>query len=317
VTLLLEALVGLVAGLVGGLLGLGGSVIIIPALIFYFSHTGRYTGSAQHLIQAAAMICNIFIAAPSSFAHARAGAMVPPVLRVLAPTALLGMMAGVALSNSPWFARENGAYLAMLLAAFLLIDAAYNVVRAVGHRDLAAEFDECGEFPAWKTALCGVPVGLVAGLLGVGGGVVCVAAQQLFLRIPLRRAIANSAMTIFFTATFGAIYKNATLAQHGETIADALRLAAAIVPTAILGGYLGGRLAHAIPRRTLRIVFIVFMLLLAYVTFSRACRTLQTDDGGMTNVESQMTKEARSTNERRYVRHVCYSGFDIRHSFVT
>jgi uncharacterized membrane protein YfcA len=275
VDLLIEAVIGLLAGLLGGLLGLGGSVIIIPALILYLSHTGGYTGEKQHLLQAAAMICNVFIAAPSTLAHWRANAMLRPVLRVLIPAALLGIVLGVAVSNSFLFARQNGPYLAMLLAAFFLFVAIYNVVRAFGHRDLTAEFEENRSYPTWKTALCGIPMGFFAGLLGIGGGTICVPAQQLFLRIPLRRAIANSAMTILFAATLGALYKNASLSVHGESILDSLRLAVMIVPTAICGGYLGGKLTHRISRKTLRVIFIVFMIAIAYITFDKAREALQ------------------------------------------
>jgi len=283
-----EALVGLLAGLLGGLLGLGGSVVIIPGLILYLSYTGGYTGRAQHLLQAAAMICNVAIAAPSTLAHWRAGAMIPSVLRVLIPTALLGIVAGVAVSNSGLFAEQNGSYLAMLLAAFFVFVAVYNVIRTLSRRDLTAEFDEENRaFPAWKTALCGLPMGFVAGLLGIGGGTICVPAQQIFLRVPLRRAIANSAMTILFAATLGAIYKNATLPQHGESVFHSLRLAITIIPTAIIGGYLGGKLTHVLPRKVLRAIFIVFMLVIAYITFDKARHALEINDSATPPATSQ------------------------------
>lgn len=285
---LLEAAIGFVAGLLGGLLGLGGSVVIIPALIVYLSHTGGYTGEKQHLLQAAAMICNVFIAAPSTLAHWRAGAMIRPVLYVLIPTALLGSVLGVAVSNSFLFARRNGPYLAMMLAVFFVFVAIYNVLRAFSRHDLTAEFDENRTFPAWKTALCGLPMGFFAGLLGIGGGTICVPTQQLFLRLPLRRAIANSAMTILFAATMGALYKNASLAIHGESILSSLRMAAMIVPTAVCGGYLGGKLTHRVSRKTLRTVFIVFMIGIACVTFDKAWQALQAEASSTTSqVDSQ------------------------------
>ncbi len=285
--LLLEAVVGFIAGLVGGLLGLGGAIVVVPALILYFSHAGVYTGGTQHLVQAVAMLCNACVAAPATLVHLRAGAMIKPVLRVLIPTSLLGIIAGVALSNSSLFARQNGPYLAMILAGFFLFVAIYNTIRTFGHRDLTAEFDGNRTFPGWKTALCGLPMGLVAGLLGVGGGTVCVSAQQIFLRIPLRRAIANSAMAILCTAVLGAIYKNATLPLHGQSILASLRLAATIVPTAILGGYLGGRLTHALPRKALHAIFIVFMVLIALVTYDKARQALQAEHGP---TETQQTE---------------------------
>ena len=48
---LIPAAIGLIAGLLGGLLGIGGSIIIIPGLILYLSQTGRYEGSVQHLLR--------------------------------------------------------------------------------------------------------------------------------------------------------------------------------------------------------------------------------------------------------------------------
>lgn len=268
--LLIEAVVGFIAGLVGGLLGLGGSVVIIPALIFYLSQTGGYVGNLQHLLQAAAMICNVCIAVPSTVAHLRARAVMPSVVKPLVPIALVGILLGVAVSNSSTFAKEKGAYLAMLLAVFFLGVAIYNVIRATSKRDLTAEFEPDRAMPAWKVLLVGLPMGFTAGLLGIGGGTIAVPAQQVFLQIPLRRAIANSSVTIVFIATIGAIYKNLTLAQHGVAIAESLKLAAMIIPTAIVGGYLGGKLTHILPRRALRVIFILFMLVLAYITFDKA-----------------------------------------------
>ncbi len=180
----------------------------------------------------------------------------------------------MAASNSRWFAGENGGYLAMILAGFLLYVAVYNTVRIFGGSSSKASFDETGRLPHWKVIAVGVPMGLMAGLLGIGGGALCVPLQQIVLRIPLRRAIANSAATIVSVAALGALYKNLTLPQHGVEISASLRLAATLIPTAILGSYLGSRLTHVLPRRILRIVFVVFMAAVAGVTFNRAYKAM-------------------------------------------
>jgi len=90
------------------------------------------------------------------------------------------------------------------------------------------------------------------------------------LRIPLRRAIANSATTIACTAIIGAIYKNATLSMHGVSAGSALHLALLLAPTAVLGGYLGGRLTHVLPGKILRIAFIVLMTVVSIQTFRKS-----------------------------------------------
>ena len=262
-------------------MGIGGSVIIIPGLILYLSQMGRYEGRVQHLLQAAAMICNVFVAAPSVVAHWRAGMIMRSVTLPLVPGALAGILLGVYVSDTSLFARQNGVYLAMILAAFMVYVAGYNGFRLMTNTDLEHGFDERPAPPAVSVGSVGLVMGFFAGLLGIGGGAICVPMQQILLRIPLRRAIANSAVTIVCVSSVGAVMKNATLAsQHGIAVTRSVQLAAMLIPTAILGSYIGGRLTHALPRRVLRVVFIVFMLLVAYLTFTRAWRASQVPPGG-------------------------------------
>ncbi len=267
---LIFAVIGLLAGVLGGLLGIGGSILIIPGLILVMSASGEYHGSQQHLIQAAAMICNVFIAAPAAVAHWRNRAIMPHVIAWLAPSALTGIVLGVMLSNSSTFARQNGAYLAMLLAAFLLYVAGYNAWRLVDKSNLALDFDSDAKLPSFRILAVGLPMGLLAGLLGIGGGAICVPLQQMVLRIPLRQAIANSAATIVLISSLGAVQKNLTLPEHGFSPVDSLQLAALLVPTAILGSYAGGVLTHRLPRKVLRGVFVVFMFTVSALTFRDA-----------------------------------------------
>jgi uncharacterized membrane protein YfcA len=268
--LLFPAAIGLAAGLVGGLLGIGGSIIIIPALVLYLSQTGRYVGSTQHLLQAAAMICNVFVAAPAVLVHKRARAIVGSVVLFLVPAALAGILLGVLVSNSALFARHQGAYLAMVFSGFMVYVAGYNTWRLCTKTNLEHGFDQRAKPAATAVAAVGLVMGFAAGLLGIGGGALCVPMQQVLLRIPLRRAIANSAVTILCVSPIGALFKNATLSHHGIEVSESLELALLLIPTAIVGSYIGGRLTHALPRRLLRVVFIVFMVTMAYLMFARA-----------------------------------------------
>ena len=116
--LLTIAGLGLLAGTLGGMLGVGGSVVMIPGLVWLL---GRPTGVEQHLYQAAAMIANVAVAVPAALRHRRAGAMVPAVLRGMLPAALGGVILGVWLSNLPVFSGpRGGVWLGRVLAAFLV-----------------------------------------------------------------------------------------------------------------------------------------------------------------------------------------------------
>ena len=66
-------LIGLVAGVLGGMLGVGGSVIIIPGMTIVL-------GYDQHLYQAAAMVANVAVSIPATMRHYKAGAVMAPVL---------------------------------------------------------------------------------------------------------------------------------------------------------------------------------------------------------------------------------------------
>lgn len=283
-SVLLLGLLGLFAGLTGGMLGVGGSTVILPGLAVIF-------GPAQHLYQAAAMIVNVVVSAPAAVKHGRAGAIRPEVLRWLLPAALAGVIAGVMASNLAVFGGvEGGQRLARCLAVFLLYAAAYNAWKVIktGPSAVAkptptqagtptatqhAEAFPDGHLPpppAARTLAIGLAMGLTAGLLGIGGGAVAVPLQQLLLKLPLRQAIANSSCVICVSATVGAALKNATLPGHPGVdgaalhLASGLGLAAVLAPTAFVGGRLGAGLTHRLPLRGVRIAFVVLLLVAAW-----------------------------------------------------
>jgi len=252
--------IGLGMGLIGGLLGIGGSVIMIPALTLF-------KGENQHLYQAAAMICNFFVAASSMIAHKKAKALHKDTLLRLIPAAMIGIIGGVMLSNAAFFEGDKSYLLARAFGAFLVYVVAYNsyclfldvhpnivvVPKPMPPKGVASFF----------AGLCGAVTGFAAGLLGIGAGTVATPLQQVTLKLPLRNAMSNSAVTIVAIAWLGAIYKNATLAQHGIAVGDSLKIAACVIPGAILGGYWGGHLMHALPKNIVRAIFIGVCILAA------------------------------------------------------
>ena len=238
-----------------GLLFLG---VMIPALVIVF-------GENQHLYQAAAMICNFFVGTGALVVHKKADVLVVDVVKWLIPSAAAGIIIGVAVSNSRLFAGERSCYLAHLVGAFLIYVVVYNCLRFGRGRGGADGLDMSGvKRSAVLTILCGVLSGVPAGLLGLGGGVVCVPLQQLLLKMPLKRAASNSAATIASIALIGAFYKNATLGQHGIAVGESLKMAAFIIPGAVFGAYLGGHMMHKLPTRVVRIVFVLIAAIASY-----------------------------------------------------
>lgn len=257
------ALIGLGAGLSGGLLGIGGSIVMIPAMT-------ELMGSQPHKFQAAALIVNFFVAAPALVQHIRARATIAPVLRILIPATAVAALVGVACSELPLFRGDGAVYLTGLFGVFLLCIAICDVSRGKGRqpKDEPAQGARGSSRHNTRRIVLGiaVPTGLISGLLGVGGGVLSVPLQQKWLRIPLRSAIANSAATIVVLSLVGATAKVSALAfRHPECTWDApVRLAVFLIPSAIVGASVGGRLTHVLPLGIVRAAFI-FLLIVAGV----------------------------------------------------
>lgn len=261
------AIVGFAAGTLGGLLGVGGSVIMIPALALLFGQND-HPGFNQHLYQAAAMIVNVFVALPAARRHYKAGRMVPKALQIMLPAALVLIVLGVWTSNLPMFSSDGSAsgpiLLGRVMAAFLVYVIGLNIYKLIRPTQGLEDATEHPHVTAPRSSVVGSAMGFVAGLLGIGGGAISVPLQQVLLKLPLKSCIANSSAIIAVTAGIGAIYKNATLGQHDLAWTNSLLLAALLTPTAIVGGYLGAHLTHVLPVRIVRVVFVGLMILAAW-----------------------------------------------------
>lgn len=267
-TLAFIVLIGMLAGTLGGLLGVGGSVVMIPGLALLFG-----TGENQHLYQASAMAVNVAVAIPAARRHHQAGAVVPAVLRWMLPAALIAIVIGVWASNLPIFTGgDGGRWLGRVLAMFLGYVIIVNLLKL---RKPKAEHDaeslDHARITPPRCGFVGGVMGATAGLMGVGGGALAVPLQHSVAKLPLRNAIANSSLVMVFSAAIGATLKIATLGGHYDSDelsrpawATALLLAAVLAPTAIIGARLGAKLTHSLPLVYVRVAFVGLMIAAAY-----------------------------------------------------
>lgn len=264
---LLLIIVGFLAGISAGLLGIGGSVVMIPGLVFIFG------ADRQHLYQAAAMIANFFVIAPAVVRHWRVKATLWPVVRLTVPSSIIGAVAGVYASDLPMFRRGGQGYLQIAFAIFLVYVVLYNLWRL--RPSSAVQRTDQHEPPRLSSTLIvllvGLPAGLLAGLLGIGGGLFAVPAQQMVLRIRLPNAIANSAATILCSSIVGAAVKNYHLSEHGFTPGDSMMLAACLIPSAMIGSWLAAAKVHQWPVSAIRVVFVVVLAYSAVKVFLAGC----------------------------------------------
>ena len=248
--------IGLAMGVLGGLLGIGGGVVMIPAMVFFF-------GENQHLYQAAAIMCAFGVSCSAVIAHRKAKAIVPDVIKWLLPASAMGVIAGVAISNCEFFRGSNSYILARVFGGFLVYVAVASIFKLLRpDKKIDGQVPKVKD-PAAKSLAAGIITGTCSGMLGIGAGSVSTILQQLFLKMPIKKAMSNSAAVIICSAFVGAVYKNATLPMHGIAVMDSFKIAACIIPTAVIGGYIGGHSMHILPKKAVRIAFIIIVVLSA------------------------------------------------------
>lgn len=247
--------IGAFAGVLGGLAGIGGSMIMLPALAVFVADPDPDT--AHHMFMAAAMVVNVVVSFPAALRHRKAGAINYGALRVILPAMALSIVAGVLVSN-----QIQGLTLRKILAGFIAAYALMTIARYF-RKTPEPDLPDKKVHPVRLTVI-GVATGLVAGLLGIGGGVLMVPMLQIFCKMPIRNAIATSSAVMVLTAVVGASLKLATLGpEHGRSVVDALIIAAALSPTAFIGGRLGATLTHKLPLQAVRLVVSLALLVVA------------------------------------------------------
>lgn len=281
--------IGVVTGVVGGMLGIGGSLVMIPALT-------EILGPDQHLYQASAMIVNFFVVVPAVVRHRRARAIDPSTVRRLIPLAALAVVGGVLLSELSLFAGSGEAYLRLLFGLFLVSVCVLDLFRAYkrrtnkGRRACDPSDTKGPTVTAWQTAIVAIPTGLIAGLLGVGGGVMAVPLQHRYLRIPLRNAIANSATIIIATSLIGATLKNyAYVVDHAGSLRS-LALACVLIPTAMTGSWFGSKLTHELPLRWVKAGFFALLAIAGVRISVRAVADLRVPSPHRTTATTPQSK---------------------------
>ena len=247
---------GLAAGVLGGLLGIGGSIIMIPAITLIF-------GKSMHLAQAAAMIVNFFVAVPSALQHHRANAVQWDVVWRTLPFAIILIIIGVEAGNA-----IDSTLLKRIFGVFLLYVVLNNLVKLLRNlrerRDIPDEEAET-RTEWWRVGIVGSIVGFAAGILGIGGGSMAVPLYLRVCRMPLRHGIATSSAVMCLTAVVGAVRKNMTLTfEHNIPLDKSLLIAGCIAPTAFIGSLIGAKLTHILPLFVVRIAFIVLLAITSY-----------------------------------------------------
>ena len=245
---------GVCAGVLAGLLGVGGGIVIVPVLYHVFTALGIDESVRMHLAVATSLAVIIPTSIRSLRAHAKRKAVDFDLLKRWAPTVFICTLIGSVLAG---FA--SGKELTAIFATAALVVAAW----------LAFGKDEWRIAPSLpkgggSVVLAG-SIGGLSALMGIGGGTFAVPAMTLF-GYPIHRAVATSSglgLIISVPGTIGYIisgWGHAHLPPLSLGYVNLLGFAL-ITPTTVLTAPWGVALAHALPRKRLIQAFALFLAL--------------------------------------------------------
>ncbi len=250
--------VGLLAGCVGGMLGVGGGILMIPAMVIFLGDL-RFGPNSFHVYKLAAITTSLVLTAVAVVRHARARAIVYAALPGILPLAAVGVILGVILANT--FIGEHTVTLRRIFGGFLELTVLINLYQEwnamKGETYLRTSCPMPKRRAIWGP-IVGLPSGITAGLLGIGGGVWAVPAQRMLLGVRIRSAIANSAFMIICVSVVASVSLSVQIARFPEQQSSPWQgycLAFCLAPGALLGGWIGGGLTHRVPVRMLRYAF--------------------------------------------------------------
>ena len=254
---------GTVAGFMAGLLGVGGGMMMVPAMTWLLTSRGVPSGPAVKMAVATSMATIMFTSMSSVRAHQRLGAVRWPVVRAMAP----GILAGGLLAGAGAFAVLKGQGLALAFSAFV----GYTAVQMM----LDRKPSPARALPGWfGMAGVGAGVGFISSLVGAGGAFLSVPFMT-WCNVPPRHAVGTSAalgFPIAAAATVGYVISGWSLPAALPGAFGYLFMPALVIismASMTLAPW-GARVAQRIDTRLLKRLFAVLLLLLAASMLQRA-----------------------------------------------
>jgi len=258
------AVAGLFAGVLAGLLGVGGGIVIVPVLDFAFGIVGVPADVRLHLAVGTSLASIVPTAISSSLAHYRRGGLDVRVARSWSAPIAAGAGLGA------WLASRVGSG---VLATIFAIVALLVALRMLLSREEAAPQGEPGPM-ARRWLPFPVAIGCISAMMGIGGGTLSVPVLTA-LGLPIHRAVGTSAwfglwIAVAAAAGFAWLGQGVASLPPGSVGFVNLVALAVLLPATVLAAPLGARLAHSLDRRQLRVAFGIFLLITAARMLYRA-----------------------------------------------
>ncbi|MCB1554679.1 MAG: sulfite exporter TauE/SafE family protein [Xanthomonadales bacterium] len=253
---LVYPMLGAVAGLLAGLLGVGGGLVLVAALVALLPLQGVHPEQVMHAALATSLASIVVTALSSARAHAQRGSVMWPSVARLVPGLLVGGAVGgqvAGLLSGDWL-RWGVAVFCALAATQLLF----------GQPRAAADSHEPKS--PWLLGAGGL-IGAISALVGIGGGSMTVPLLISLGASPVRAVGSSSACGVAIglasAVSYAWLHPPAGSMPDGSVGYVFLPAALGIALASVLVAPLGARLAHAIGGPWLKRIFAFLLLAVA------------------------------------------------------
>ena len=248
--------IGAFAGVLAGLLGVGGGIVLVPGFFYAFQTLGYDGDQLMQMCLATSLATIIVTSIRSVMSHNKKGAVDWDILRTWAPGIMIGAVVGVLV--------VSGLRSTTLQAIFGVLALTIGLYMAFGRADWRlGQAMPTGIARAAFSPL----VGFLSVLMGIGGGSFGVPLMTLHGR-PIHRAVATAAgfgLLIAVPSVIAFLFVALDPAMRPPFTIGAVNIPAFILVIAmtLITAPIGAKLAHAMDPKPLKRVFAVFLVLVA------------------------------------------------------
>ncbi|WP_171228045.1 sulfite exporter TauE/SafE family protein [Ruegeria sp. HKCCA4008] len=248
--------IGALAGVLAGLLGVGGGIVLVPAFFYAFQTLGYGGPQLMQLCLATSLATIIVTSVRSVLAHNKKGAVDWDILRGWGPGIVVGAIIGVLVAS----ALRTEALQVLFGILGMVIGAYLGLGRS--------EWRLGDVMPGGvKRAILSPAVGFLSVLMGIGGGSFGVPLMSLY-NTPIHRAVATAAgfgVIIAVPSVIGFLFLDIAPEHRPPLTIGAVNLVAfcIVVAMTMITAPWGVKLAHAMDPKPLKRVFAVFLTLVA------------------------------------------------------
>lgn len=247
--------VGILAGILGGLFGVGGGFIFIPAQLFVYTYFDIPKEIQIKMAIGTSLGAVVFNTLAASYTHYKKNAVYFPLLKKILFGVVIGSLLGSYITRV--FPSQ---LLEVIFGLFECLFGLYFIIAKPVHDD--------GSIKNINTLILNaivISTSALSILLGIGGGIFLIPLMT-FLHLPLKKAIGSSSLATLLVALIGSItLVLPTLRDQTANFAIGYLYLPSFIPLslgALLGAPLGAKLTHRLPTKILKKCFGAFLILI-------------------------------------------------------